>query len=622
MPGNFCNEPLRLNGSLTLQARPVYLANGQLISALGALHAPGSQVSTLELVGARPAQLARSTAAAQANLGRTHQVLLAGTGDGYLKRISLANAERGHEIDSISLAPWAADDAHPGEPVLADIHVVGSSSGQQYALAATSSRVFKLRASGCKFASTRKPSATGNSSSPELECNQCAQLQDPFCGWCASASTCNTRDECLQAGLSSGLGAHWTPFDQIRCSDYQPVAPQYVALQAQGQPSVEVNVRLAAKPHQAGPLALQLAQAQFTCHFDYLALSAGPAWGARNLGARPASATTKATQARLNLQTWTLVVGCPLAPPNLRPASLGGASALGGELRVKLSVRPLAGNGELVQHQLKLANGLLNNSSSNSDEQVEREIILYDCLARSGSCRSCLQGAQAAGSRAASAAQRRPSYTCSWCPLSGRCTFNASNPDFGCAASALLSTTPQSTSALGNQQLRAAHLASSLDEAQASVFGASLDRLSQCPAAHELEAAPTPANQPPASSTQASASPAHASAGQPEILVPNQARRELQVSLRQPLPLVVAGAMRNPALGRSSRLECWLEVEGSRARLSARLADPSSSQLLVVCQESLFAYQDEVATQRAQLNLVVVGASSGETQVIESLDGK
>lgn len=602
---------------MPLQARPVYLANGQLISALGALHAPGSQVSTLELVGARPANLARSTAAAQAQLGRTHQVLLAGTGDGQLKRISLLNGERGHEFDSISLAPSMGDDAPPGEPVLADMHLVGGVGQQQHVIAATSSRVFKLRANGCKFVATKRAPATGNSSlAVESDCNQCAQLQDPFCGWCASASTCNTRDECLQAGLTTGIGAHWTPFDQIRCSDYQPVAPQYVALQAQGQPSVEVNIRLGAKPHQAGPLAQQLTQAQFTCHFDYLALAAGPAWGARNLGARPASSTTKATQARLNLQTWTLVVGCPLPPPNQRPASLSGA-AVGGELRVKLTVRSLAGNGELVQQQLKLASG-----GQLDADQVEREIVLYDCLARSGSCRACLSGAQTA--RTSGQNQRRPSYSCSWCPVSARCTFNSSNPDFGCAASALLSSTTsqQATSAAGSQQLRAAHLASSLDEVQASVFGASLDRPSQCPAGSEADAAPTPANQLPASTQASVINPNLLAGGQMEILVPHQARRELQVNLRQPLPQVAAGAMRNPALGRAGRLECWLEIEGSRARLSARLADPNSSQLLVVCQESLFAYQDEVATQRAQLSLVVVGASSGETQVIESLDGK
>lgn len=669
---NFCNEPIKLNGSLPLQAQAVMSFEDELLTSITATQAPTSPLNYQQQQQQQQPETASTNtfgnthhsafvgslkrAALAGSQHRQHQVLIAGTSEGSLKRIVLLSGEngfgvRGHEFDQVQV-----DETHQ-EPILSDLHlwpslnpqlVAGSNIKQpqtseeaQFALLGTPSRVVKFRVNSCRHSSQQ--STAGNTSSNVADqCNACAQLQDPFCGWCASSATCSTREQCLNQALQQQqqqqqpVSVHWSPFDQIKCADYQPVWPKFAALHSTSQTPIEVNVRLLAPtltsngnnqakvgPSSLSSIALQLAQAQFTCHFDYISLANRSVVPMMRLS----GATTKATQARLNLHTGTVVIACPLPPISQRPQTLAGHD----ELQTKLSVRVLPfagattnghlntlGNNELTGPDLQQILGLSSGGSGNqrsslmanlgqttatNSDEIERQITFYDCAVHSN-CKSCLSAGNSAG-----LGRHRQAFACSWCPLSNKCTFNASHPEFGCAASAVSSTTPHSSSAIN--AVRASHLTSSLDSIQASVFGMSIERLNQCPsisgADQETAEQMQQQQQQPAQSTKPDAS---RPLGSPtEILIPHNSHRSIQVQLKQTLSLQ---QRRN-----SPKLECLIEIEGAKARLGARLSPNEAGNQLVICQESSFAYNEETSTQQAQLLVIL-----NENQVIETFEGK
>lgn len=679
---NYCNEPIKLNGSLALTAEPIASYPSELLTSITSTLAPTSplNIQPASSGGAPAQQTARQSGAS----ARQYQVLLVGTGDGRLKRLVLVSDSASQrikalEFDSLQVVASEAGasgsgGANGGEQqqptaILQDLNLIprhnpqlnwpaGTNSANsnsdsrwhQHALVASAHKLVKVRVNSCKAQRQRLgqqvAAGSGNSQNASTidECLACAQVQDPFCGWCSSASACTTRDECLSSGLSAhnNHAIHWTPFDSIRCSNYQPVSPKNVALQAdalagQQQPLVDVNVRLgqANGPLAPGQLAARLAQAQFSCHFDYLAHWNQSAGGSGD-GPQPSGATTKATQARLNLQANTVAIGCPLPTPNQRPSLAPGQTD---HMRVRLGVRLQANErlepaaAELVERALGMrlqgqseegaggrtggvqeagsrtqgAEGGRAGDEQARSEPIERELTLYDCSLNTN-CHACLS---------AGSAGRR--WACAWCPLSGRCTHNSSHPDYGCAASAVASTTPLSQHA--PHSIRGSHLTPSLDLAQARAFSLAIGKLAQCPAPGELGAAAAAGGaQQEASANnlavpgegQLVATPAPlpsrpAASGQPEILVPNQARRAIQVPLARPLQHFQRDNRR------VFKLECLVELEGAKARLPARLLDNQ----LVGCQESAFSYQAETATQRAALSVIL-----GETQVIETAAGE
>lgn len=653
---NFCHEPLKLNGSLPLVGAPLVQYDDELLTSVVASQAPTSPLNIQH-----QSQPAAAGSQATANT-RQHQVLVAGTSDGALKRIVVVPGRhglgvRGIEFDSVQL------DEQRQEPILADLHLLpgqvqlqppASSQdepawGQQFVIAATPHRVAKLRVNACKALSkppTSNQRQAANGSALADECQQCAQLEDPYCGWCATTASCLSRDDCIQQSAKSAppqptaqptgwsKPLSWQPFDQIRCSDYQPLAPQFVALQSgltnQNAPSVDVNIRLnqeAIKGASSAALALQLSQAQFSCHFDYSQPQQQPEHRQANqtnlllFQERLAisGATTKATQARLNLNTLTVVLACPLPPVSQRPHQVPLGSD---QLRTRLSVRLAAGSGGPLEGsspaqlssllalwwaaltepagQRPGGNQQQQSAAHQKHEQpIERELTFYDCSVHT-SCRSCLTSG---GSRRL--------IGCAWCPLSNRCTFNASHPEFGCAASAMAAGASTTSASAGSNQLKASHLAASLDQAQASLLGASIEQPSQCWFGQTPESSPNePARTPTIESSTASGASKILLDGvgpqlTKEVLIPNEARRSIQVSLGK-----VPNAKR-------LKLECLVEIEGAKARLPAKLLELAGQQSVVACQESAFSYQEESATQHGQLTVIL-----NDNQVIESTDGK
>lgn len=615
---------------------------------------------------------------------RQHQVLVAGTGSGSLKRIVLTSGDYGFGVKGVEFDQVQIDDQQQ-EPILADLHLMPTSviptntatnangnlhqHQDQFAIAATPYKVAKLRVNSCKVSaanlnhqrksnqnSTTSTTTVVGGSSTERECHLCSQVQDPFCGWCTTSGSCSTRDECLTASAALGGNVHWSPFDQIKCSDYQPIVPKFVPLQytTSGQQQVDVNIRISSLmprviQHTSNQWAAQLAQAQFVCHFDYLSFANRSAPMPRLTGA-----TTKAMQAKLNSHTSTIVIGCPLPAPAQRPVDTADSSV--DQLRVKLTVRLANSNraisemelqqilglkssnagtetsaastttGSSGEHQMQQQQQQQSTTSGNVDGDIVREMSFYDCTQHSN-CRSCLTAGTG-------------QWSCSWCPLSNRCTFNSSHADFGCAASAVssISTTPNSLPNPNSNLVRASHLTSSLDEAQASMFGISIDRLNQCPAMelneedlqqqqqqqHQLAHNENSVKLGAEGHASRKLAPA-TSGGQPEILVPHNSRRSIHVPLRQPIP----------STNKRVKLECLIEIEGSKAKLSGQIKLINEQQV-VACQDNLFTYQEEIATQRAQLTVILSESNfmmqtqnqqqtqrqQHQHQVIEIIDGR
>lgn len=645
---NVCSEPLKLNGSLPLTSRPLLTYDDELLTAIASIQAPTSPVSA-----SVPATTTSSSGQQQQQQDqrhwksqRSHQVLVLGTGSGSIKRVLVQSANSATELDSVQLTvagQSSSDQAFAQEPVLADMHV--SSAGDL--IAGTSRRIVKLKVNRCKLNLGR--SRQNNSSSIAGDCDQCQQLQDPFCGWCSSSSGCTTRDECLRAGSSAAGTVQWSPFDQIKCHDYRPIEPRFVPLQSDNRrdlehATVDVNVRLGQQPLQWQQAGSQLAQAQFICHFDYLRHAN------RSMTSplpRVSGATTKATQARLNPHTGTLSIACPLPAPAQRP--LLSTSAID-QTRVRLSVRLSSSTEQasLVEQLLGLASAASSSSSSGkrdegaagiADSSIQRELTMYDCSVHT-SCRTCLSaGSQVQSNDEASQRRGGPAWSCAWCPLSNRCTFNASHSEFGCAASAiagpassssslygLASTTPQSVNNGVNNLVRASHLAMSLDQAQASVFGISIERLAQCPLDAPSQSSSSSAAMSsliPVTAPSSLAAPSTESSSgstsrdtSSEILIPNGSRRSIQVQLDN--NRLASLAQRRVSLS-GSRFECLIEIEGAKARLAARFVEPNT----FVCQENLFVYQEEVATLRGSLYLILPTAQSTDGgQAIDTLAGE
>lgn len=691
---NICNEPIKLNGSIPLVAKPVATYDSELLTSIASIQAPTSPLNQQPA-----ASLSEARRHAQQS-ARQHQVLLAGTSDGQLKRILLAGSAgqpiRAVEFESIELEGSAGGGASGAEwaqePILADLIVLpaGASSdtpahsGARFALAATPHKLVKLRVNGCRAASLAGLNGRNQSASLTDQCQACSQLQDPFCGWCSSLNACVSRHECLQNQQNQQMQQarqaqqaqhpqqpqqpqqqtnpiHWQPFDQIRCADYEPVWPKFVPVQASsGQQAIEVNVRLERQQQPmsaaaiSGPqkqstqswpttaLAYQLSRAQFTCHFDYLSYANRSLASADFRQPRPSAATTKATQARLNLHTSTVSVACPLPAHSQRPQSSAG------DTRVRLLVRlapPLLPDGPSGQlGQLVRALGMRTRNQARKPEPetetehehepeteptdapiqfdedpptIERVIGMYDCSAHS-TCRACLQAGQSGDSQSG----HEYAYACAWCPLSNRCTFNASNPESGCAASALVGPSSTTTPSSASNSLRASHLAGSLDPEQASVFGLSIERPAKCPssASNALEASTRKPPEPLGSSSNSNSN----IQTQPEILIPNLARRSVQIQLQaSKMQLISQSSNSGPKrVSAQVKVECLFEIELAKARVSAKLVqqpDPSNSQQsigLVVCQELQFSYQDEIASQRAQVSVII-----NDNQAIETNEG-
>lgn len=594
---NSCNEPIKLNGSIPLIAQPVITFDSDLLTSVGAFWTPTSPVTP-----SSGGQQHRNNQQHHTHQ-RQHQILLAGTSEGELKRIALLDNPqlggsmrnvRGHLLDSVQISDLAANEKP--NPILADMILLPAEQDQlQSALVATPNKLVKLRVNGCRL---QAEAASNSSAGIWHNCASCAALEDPLCGWCSSAGACMSRHACLQRVTPTHLHS-WQPFDQIRCSDYEPVSPPAMPVQASTGSIVEVNVPLQQQQQQPSEpgvdlhqqLTWKLAQAQFQCHFDYLAHANKSQLVAILGSSANAGAHTKALQARFNLHTNTVTIGCPLPNQAHRP-SLAHAN-IGLELSSRLSLRMEPNLMNLSAQDAQFLEEVLNlkTRSDSNGAHLERTLTFYDCnqLTAAG-CATCASS----------------SHNCVWCPLANKCTFNGSHPEFGCQAQQL-SANQYKQVAVSKYQVSAA---------------SPIEKPHSCPATAVSNSQQNPMTTAATSSTADAQQQPSRLQQQHEILIAHQSRRAVVIPLKpNVLPQIVSAGQQIKRAGGTLKVECLFELdEDSRARVAAKLvqsAPPESpSSPAIICQEMTFAYGDELAIQRAQVQVIM-----NDNQIVETSEG-
>ncbi|UYV63081.1 hypothetical protein LAZ67_2003075 [Cordylochernes scorpioides] len=127
---NFCNETVKLNGSVP-------------ISAFASAEFPNTT----------------ATGVAASVIGHLHNLAVVATDRGEIRKLLLNRASEAEEFETVPVAP--------GEKILPDLYI---DSSQQYLIAATQRTVYKVRLEGCHRYS---------------DCDQCLQAKNPYCGWCS-----------------------------------------------------------------------------------------------------------------------------------------------------------------------------------------------------------------------------------------------------------------------------------------------------------------------------------------------------------------------------------------------------------------------------------------------------
>ncbi|RWS31673.1 Plexin-B-like protein [Leptotrombidium deliense] len=171
---NFCNEAVKLNGSLPLFANAAITYQNTTLTSITA------------------------TTTGQ------HTVAFAGTSAGAVKKILLSSETSGEQFEEILI--------DKGNPINTDMVIDGS---QKFIFVASPYKVAKIRAETCN---------------QYTNCNQCLSAKNPYCGWCPLKRKCTPKSDC-DDGLSWKLAdklltsSRWLPMESSQCSFYEDTRP-------------------------------------------------------------------------------------------------------------------------------------------------------------------------------------------------------------------------------------------------------------------------------------------------------------------------------------------------------------------------------------------------------------
>ncbi|KAG8187056.1 hypothetical protein JTE90_019266 [Oedothorax gibbosus] len=171
---NFCNETVKLNGSVPISASPaVEYANATLTGVAAAV------------TGA-------------------HTVAFVGTADGALKKVLLSTGASAEEFEETL--------ADPGRPLIRDIAL---DPQRQHVYVASQSKVLKIRIESCGRHAT---------------CDECLQARNPYCGWCSLEKRCVVKGACQNSTRSLGdrSSPRWLSLETRQCIDFEAVRPDHV----------------------------------------------------------------------------------------------------------------------------------------------------------------------------------------------------------------------------------------------------------------------------------------------------------------------------------------------------------------------------------------------------------
>ncbi|KAH9425398.1 hypothetical protein DERP_006006 [Dermatophagoides pteronyssinus] len=202
---NFCNEAVKLNGSIPLrqQAAIVYDDNHTVLTAVAA------------------------------GITGQHTVAFLGTNYGSIKKVLLTKGNYGEQFDEITI--------DPNQPILPDLFV-DNEQNPQFLIAASPYKVVKLPIETCIQHNT---------------CDQCLQARNPYCGWCSLQKRCTIKSECLYSNdnnqnhqnyqmkkSNTNDNKHYSIMDQksvfstprwlsletSQCIDFQAIKPEFISI--------------------------------------------------------------------------------------------------------------------------------------------------------------------------------------------------------------------------------------------------------------------------------------------------------------------------------------------------------------------------------------------------------
>ncbi|RWS18010.1 plexin-B-like protein [Dinothrombium tinctorium] len=176
---NFCNEAVKLNGSLPLSADALIIYQNTTLTSITA------------------------TTTGQ------HTVAFVGTSEGILKKILIANSKEAEEFEEVTV--------DSGFPILADINLDHS---QKYVFAASPYKVAKIKIERCFEYSN---------------CSQCLGARNPYCGWCSLERRCTAKSECddsISWELADKVfsSPRWLPMETSQCIDFEEIRPSNVPI--------------------------------------------------------------------------------------------------------------------------------------------------------------------------------------------------------------------------------------------------------------------------------------------------------------------------------------------------------------------------------------------------------
>ncbi|KAH7644557.1 plexin-b [Dermatophagoides farinae] len=176
---NFCNEAVKLNGSIPLrtQASIVFDDGHTILTAIAA------------------------------GITGQHTVAFLGTNYGSIKKVLLTRGDYGQQFDEITI--------DPNQPILADLFV-DAEQNPRYLIASSPYKVVKFPVETC---------VQHNS------CDQCLQARNPYCGWCSLQKRCTIKSECLYHSNNNNVFStpRWLSLETSQCIDFQAIKPEFMA---------------------------------------------------------------------------------------------------------------------------------------------------------------------------------------------------------------------------------------------------------------------------------------------------------------------------------------------------------------------------------------------------------
>ncbi|XP_054164068.1 plexin-B-like [Oppia nitens] len=176
---NFCNEAIKLNGSLPITSTAIIVYQNTTLTAV-----------TATVTG-------------------QHTVAFVGTSDGAIKKILISGSTVGEEFEDVIV--------DRGHPILGDIHL-DHEHHPKYVIASSPYKISKVKIERC---------------TQYHDCDQCLAARNPYCGWCSLEKRCTVKSECNNAtnwGISERIisSPRWLSLETTQCIDFQAIKPEFM----------------------------------------------------------------------------------------------------------------------------------------------------------------------------------------------------------------------------------------------------------------------------------------------------------------------------------------------------------------------------------------------------------